>query len=107
MGRELPSAANAIIFCPRPARLNPCPFKTDSACLSTSCAAPPEVGRTLRWGHYSPDFFGDLGKCVLFQFLRVAVEFADTFGKLLGRHGVLVVHPAEGFFSEAKALTFA
>jgi len=30
--------------------------------------------------------------------LRVAVEFADAYGKLVSRHGIFVVHPAETFF---------
>jgi hypothetical protein len=50
--------------------------------------------------------FRNLGECVLFQMLRIAVEFADAFGELLGRHGVFVVHPAESFLGEMQLYIF-
>jgi hypothetical protein len=42
--------------------------------LSRTRAAP------LRCDYDSPDFFRNLGERVLFEFLCVAVEFADAFG---------------------------
>src|SRR5882724_8457947 len=61
----------------------------------------------VRWGSYSPDFFGNLRERELFQATRVAVELADAFGELLRRHGIFVVHPAEGLLSEAYLLVLA
>ena len=55
----------------------------------------------------SSNLFGNLGESVLFQFLRVAVKFADAFGEFLGRHGIFVVHPAEGVLGEAQLYLFA
>src|SRR5215472_11736011 len=52
-------------------------------------------------------FFRNLGERVFFQFLCVAVEFADAFGQLLRRHSILVVHPAEVVLAEVQALLFA
>jgi len=46
----------------------------DAVRLSKTRAAP------FRLGYDSPDFFRNLRECVLFQFLCVAVEFADAFG---------------------------
>ena len=52
-------------------------------------------------------FFSNLGERVLLQMAGITVEFADAFGELLGRHGVLIVHPAEVFLGKVQALIFA
>src|SRR2546427_516809 len=75
--------------------------KKDQIAQTTPCGST-WVSRTLRWGQYSPDLFGNLGECVIFQVLRVAVEFADALGELLRRHCVLVVHPAKGLFIQME-----
>lgn len=61
--------------------------------VSRDPTAPPDQRS------YSSDIFGNLGERVLFQLLRIAVEFADAFRQLLRSHGVFVVHPAEGFLA--------
>src|SRR5207245_10618470 len=80
--------------------------KKDQIAQTTPCGST-WVSRTLRWGQYSPDLFGNLGECVIFQVLRVAVEFADALGELLRRHCVLVVHPRDGLLIPTDALFVA
>src|SRR5271169_3703188 len=41
---------------------------------------------------------------VLLQAVCVDVEFADAFRQLLGRHGVFVVHPTEGFLVQVETI---
>jgi len=43
-------------------------------------AAQQDASRTSSLGYDSPDLFSNLGERVLFEFLCVAVEFADAFG---------------------------
>ena len=40
---------------------------------------------------------------IIFQVASIAVEFADTLGKFLGCHGVLVEQPAKGSFVQVQA----
>ena len=83
-----------------------------STCLGNSIAhravrlEQPEPHASLG-ATRSPDFFSNLGERVLFQVARIAIEFADAFGELFRRHGVFVVHPAEGFLAQAQAFVFA
>src|SRR6266702_1134542 len=108
------TARLALIYIQPPSRisLGECPDlamadkKKDQIAQTTPCGST-WVSRTLRWGQFSPDLFGNLGECVIFQVLRVAVEFADALGELLRRHCVLVVHPAKGLFIQMEALFLA
>jgi hypothetical protein len=44
----------------------------------TMRCGPAWLSRTLRWGQYSPDFFGNLGERKLFQVVSVAIKLADS-----------------------------
>src|SRR6266481_5631955 len=55
----------------------------------------------------SRDFLLYLRERIAFQVAGVAVKFADALGQFLGCHGVLVVHPTEGFFVQVQAFILA
>src|SRR5262249_12391919 len=49
--------------------------------------------------------FPQLERARTLPVLRVAVEFADAFGKFVSRHGIFVVHPAE-IFSDSRTCLY-
>src|SRR5271170_3186292 len=75
--------------------------------LGTMRCGPIWLSRTFRWGHYSPDLFGNLGERKLFQVLGVAIKLAYALCQFLCRHCVFVVHPAECLLIQLQAFFLA